>query len=177
MTQKSNGFVAYEYQEVSVEQRYLAYCLDGYACFGWQVEVAGQGADLQGRVTLRLKRERHILNRVELTRLQRQFEAILREISTLERSRKNHADVAGLCCGLAGTAFMAGSTFAVTAATPIIWLCVVLAIPGFALWGLAYPVYRHALKRRDQEVAPLVERKFDEMYAVCEKAYRLRSEQ
>ena len=75
--------------------------------------------------------------------------------------------------GLAGTVFMGGSTFAITAAEPIVWLCAVLAVPGFILWGAAYPLYRYVQKRRAQEVQPLVEGKLDEMYEVCEKASRL----
>ena len=166
MIEQHAGFVAYESQEHTVEQRYASYYEDNYGCFGWQVE-------LQGRETLRLKRDRHIPNRMELTRLQRQFEAIMEDVRRLEHSVQNQSTIAGLGCGLAGTVFMGGSTFAITAAEPIVWLCAVLAVPGFILWGAAYPLYRYVQKRRAQEVQPLVEGKLDEMYEVCEKASRL----
>ena len=166
MIEQHSGFVAYEYQEHTVEQRYASYYEDNYGCFGGQVE-------LQGRETLRLKRDRHIPNRMELTRLQRQFEAIMEDVRRLEHSVQNQSTIAGLGCGLAGTVFMGGSTFAITAAEPIVWLCAVLAVPGFILWGAAYPLYRYVQKRRAQEVQPLVEGKLDEMYEVCEKASRL----
>ena len=110
---------------------------------------------------------------MELTRLQRQFEAIMEDVRRLEHSVQNQSTIAGLGCGLAGTVFMGGSTFAITAAEPIVWLCAVLAVPGFILWGAAYPLYRYVQKRRAQEVQPLVEGKLDEMYEVCEKASRL----
>ena len=156
-----------------MEQRYASYYEDNYGCFGWQVEQQPHGVELQGRETLRLKRDRHIPNRMELTRLQRQFEAIMEDVRRLEHSVQNQATIAGLGCGLAGTVFMGGSTFAITAAAPIVWLCAVLAVPGFILWGAAYPLYRYVQKRRAQEVQPLVEGKLDEMYEVCEKASRL----
>ena len=173
MIEQHAGFVAYEYQEHTVEQRYASYYEDNYGYFGWQVEQQPHGVELQGRETLRLKRDRHIPNRMELTRLQRQFEAIKEDVRRLEHSVQNQATIAGLGCGLAGTVFMGGSTFAITAAAPIVWLCAVLAVPGFILWGAAYPLYLYVQKRRAQEVQPLVEGKLDEMYEVCEKASRL----
>ena len=127
MIEQHAGFVAYEYQEHTVEQRYASYYEDNYGCFGWQVEQQPHGVELQGRETLRLKRDRHIPNRMELTRLQRQFEAIMNDVRRLEHSVQNQATIAGLGCGLAGTVFMGGSTFAITAAAPIVWLCAVLA--------------------------------------------------
>ena len=173
MIEQHAGFVAYEYQEHTVEQRYASYYQDNYGCFGWQVEQQPHGVELQGQETLRLKRDSHIPNKTELTRLQRQFEAIMEDVRRLEHSVQNQATIASLGCGLAGTVFMGGSTFAITAATPIVWLCAVLAVPGFVLWGAAYPLYQYVQKRRAQEVQPLVEGKLDEMYEVCEKASRL----
>ena len=173
MIEQHAGCVAYEYQERTVEQRYAPYYKDGYGCFGWQAEQQPRGVELQGRVPLRLRRDRHIPNKMELTRLQRQFEAIMEDVRRLEHSVQNQSTIAGLGCGLAGTVFMGGSTFAITAAEPIVWLCAVLAVPGFILWGAAYPLYRYVQKRRAQEVQPLVEGKLDEMYEVCEKASRL----
>ena len=176
MIEQHAGFVAYEYQEHTVEQRYASYYQDNYGCFGWQVETQPHGAELQGREILHLRRDRHIPNKTELTRLQRQFEAIMEDVRRLEHSVEQRAVIAGLGCGLAGTVFMGGSTFAVTAAMPIVWLCAVLAVPGFLLWGAAYPLYRCVQKRRAQEVQPLVEGKLDEMYEVCEKASSLLEE-
>lgn len=174
MIEQHAGFVAYEYQEHTVEQRYASYYEDGYGYFGWQLETQQpHGVELQGRETLRLKRDRHIPNKTELTRLQRQFEAIMEDVRRLEHSSEHLATMAALGCGMAGTVFMGGSTFAITATTPIVWLCAVLAVPGFILWGAAYPLYRYVQKRRAREVQPLVEGKLDEMYEVCEKASRL----
>ena len=174
MIEQHAGYVAYEYQEHTVEQRYASHDRDNCGCFGWQVEAnKPHGAELPDKVILRLKRDRHIPNRTELTRLQRKFEAIMEDVRRLEGSGERQATVVSLACGLAGTVFMGGSTFAVTAATPIVWLCAVLAVPGFTLWGAAYPLCRYVRKRRTREVQPLVEGKLDEMYEVCEKASRL----
>ena len=134
-------FVSFDYKEAAVERERLSQALDGYACFGWELDRQ-EGAG--GQIRLFLRRDRHILNKAELTRLERQFEACLDAIRALEASVPQRAAMAALAVGLAGTVFLAGATFAVTAAPPVVWLCAVLAVPGFLGWGGAYPVYRRA---------------------------------
>lgn len=69
-----------------------------------------------------------------MTRLQRHFEADMQDIVSLENSKTSLATILALLIGILGTVFMAGSVFAVTAEPPIIWLCILLAIPAFAGW-------------------------------------------
>ncbi len=68
---------------------------------------------------------------------------------------------------------MAGSVFAVTAETPVIWLTVLLGIPGIALWIAAYFGYQLTKRHRTAKVLPLIDAKYDEAYAVCEKAQHI----
>ena len=129
---RDSEFLGYEYKELSVEQSRVSMYLDGYKNFGW---IADDNFDLPkagSMVTLHLKRNRKIMNKMELTRLQRNFEACMNEIETLERSKTANARIASLTAGVLGTAFMAGSTFAAVASPPIIWLCILLAVPGFS---------------------------------------------
>ena len=81
---------------------------------------------------MRLRRERKIINKMELTRLQRNMEACVASIDELERSVTSGATLYAVLLGLVGTAFLAMATFAVVAPEPRILLCVILAIPGFA---------------------------------------------
>lgn len=81
-----------------------------------------------------LRRDRKIVNKMELTRLQRHFGACLRELDQLEESRTARARICAVMTGILGTAFLAGSTFAVTHQPPMVALMVVLAVPGFAGW-------------------------------------------
>lgn len=99
-------------------------------------------------MVLKLKRNRKIVNKVELTRLQRHFEADVQDIISLENSKTSLATIHALVIGILGTAFMVGSVFAVTAEPPIIWLCILLAIPAFAGWILPYFVYKKSRKKR-----------------------------
>lgn len=99
--------------------------------------------------------------------------SLMRQIEMLEKSKMSLAKTVSISVGVAGTIFMAGSTFAVTASPPIIWLCVLLAIPGFAGWILPYFFYKAIVSKRTEIVNPLIEDKYDEAYEICEKGSRL----
>ena len=113
------------------------------------------------------------MNKVELTRLQRHFEADMQDIFSLENSKTSLATILALVIGILGTAFMAGSVFAVTAEPPIIWLCILLAIPAFAGWILPYFVYKKVKEEKIKKVTPYIEEKYDEIYEICEKGHSL----
>ena len=122
---------------------------------------------------LRLKRDRKIINKMELTRLQRNFEACVEQIGHLEREKTSRPSILAITVGILGTAFMAGATFAVTAEPPLIALCIVLAVPGFLGWILPYFLYRAAVRKQTEKITPLIEGKYDEIYEICEKGSRL----
>lgn len=68
---------------------------------------------------------------------------------------------------------MAGSTFAVVHETPIIWLCILLAIPGFIEWILPWFLYQRIRKKQTENLQPLIEAKQEEIYEICEKGHSL----
>lgn len=165
-------FVGYEYKEILVPREQASMYMDCYEAFGWQPEepLCPPGS---GTATLRLKRDRKIINKMELTRLQRQFEACTREIQALERAKTSAATAWALVVGFLGTAFMAGSVFAVTSQPPIYWLCVLLAVPAFAGWVCPCFLYRYLVRQKTENIQPLIEAKQEEIYQVCEKAHSL----
>ena len=110
---------------------------------------------------------------MELTRLQRNFEACVNEIEELEKSKTSAATIYALVIVILGTAFMAGSVFAVTAQPPHIVLCILLAIPGFIGWIIPYFVYEKTVKKQTEKVIQLIEEKYDEIYKICEKGNKL----
>ncbi len=166
-------FESFDYTKVTVAENQMSQYMDGYEHFGWKVDSNVPIEKGMGKVTIHLKRSRTVLNKMELTRLQRHFEACMSEIVALENSTESFAMIAALTSGISGCAFMAGSVFAVTAAKPIIWLMILLAIPGFFLWGIAYPLYKNVKKWRAEKVKPLIEAKLDEAEKVCEKGHAL----
>ena len=127
-------YAGYEYKTVQVEKELFSFYLDSYQCFGWVQDENIPLSSSDGLKSIKLKRDRKIANKMELTRLQRNFEACMNEIRLLEKSKTTAACIYAITAGLIGTAFMAGSVFSITAPTPHIILCILLAIPGFAGW-------------------------------------------
>ena len=112
------NFVGYEYKEIIAESSQVSFLLDGYECFGWELDENMAGSresktqTYQNKAVLHLKRNRKIINKIELTRLQRNFEACIKEIEALEKSKTSTATMYALIVAIIGTAFMAGSVFA-----------------------------------------------------------------
>lgn len=161
------SYVAYEYKEIEAKGERAALLMDCYQSLGWEAE---QG-NAPGKIMLR--RSRKIMNKAELTRLQRNMEACVAEIDAMQKGKTTKASIVSLVLGLIGTVFMAGSVFAVTATPPIIWLCILLAVPAFTLWALAPILYPRMVAKRTKTVNELIEQKYDEIYAICEKGSKL----
>lgn len=179
MDKTQRNYVGYEYKEIMADDSMVSLLLDGYENFGWEVNDSVPESNAGGRpgtrqkVVIRLRRDRKILNKAELTRLQRNFEACVTEIQTLEKRKSSMATVWALILGIIGTAFMAGATFAVTAKPPYIVLCIILAVPGFLGWILPYFLFRRVQRKETERITPLVEAKYDEIYEICEKGNKL----
>lgn len=168
---KGNGFVGYEYKNSTVSRSMESVYADGYVNFGWTLEDTTTSLQNVGSVNLKLKRDRKIRNKAELSRLQRQFEVCANEIESLERSKAAGASVAAFTIGIIGTAFMAGSVFSYLGG--ILSLSILLAVPGFIGWIIPYFCFVNIRRRRTHKVSPLIDKKYDELYEVCEKANTL----
>lgn len=173
VTKGGKDYIGYDYKTVTTDSEKASMYLDAYENFGWIPDDSMPTKQLGGVVTLKLKRDRKILNKMELTRLGQHFEACMDEIGSLENSKTRTATIYSLIIGIIGTAFMAGSVFAVTAETPIIWLCIILGIPGIVGWALPYRLFKFFMQKRTSEVTPLIEQKYDEIHEICEKGNAL----
>lgn len=167
----NNDFVGYEYQDITVKRGMASVYADGYENFGWTAEGTSIPTTKPDSVVMKFKRDRKVRNKAELTRLQRQFDASVQEIQALEFSKYFKASVVAYIIGILGTAFMAGSVFAVT--SNLITLCIVLAIPAFIGWILPYLFYRSISKKKTNQIMPQIDKKYDEIYSICEKANSL----
>lgn len=168
-------FMGYDYKEIAADGERAAFCLDCYENFGWVLDERTQEDGSVGKGKFLLKRERKIVNKMELTRLQRHFEACMDEIKVLEKSKTANATLWAIVVGLIGTALLAGATFAVTHEPPLYVLCAILAVPGFAGWTIPYFLYQKLAAKRSKIVAELVEQKYDEIYEICEQGNKLLS--
>ena len=179
------GHIGYEYRAITVPGELSSLCLDSYPCFGWEVDPNHAQAGRRNNsalpavpgpkdtVTLYFRRVRSISNKAELTRLQRNFDSCIAELGALEQSKATQGMVASLTVGLLGTAFIAGSTFSAVSTPPMIWLTILLAIPGFLGWIIPYFLYRAIVRRKTAQIEPLMEQKYDEINNICQKGCRL----
>lgn len=173
ITKSGKDFVGYEYKEITTDPERASMYLDGYLNFGWIADENIQPSAVMGKVTVKIKRDRKILNKTELTRLQRHFEACMNEISAMEKSKTSDATIWALAIALIGTAFMAGSVMAVTSEPPLLLLCIVLAIPAFMGWIFPIFVYKARVRKKTGLITPQIEQKYDEIYEICEKGNKL----
>lgn len=168
-----NKYISYEYKTISCYDDLDLQYIDSLNCFGWKIdqEKTTQGKD--GSTYYVLKRLRHIVNKTELTRLERNLYSCIKEIDKLNSSIHNHATMIALIIAFIGTAFITGATFAVISDPPHIKLCVILAIPGFIGWTLPYFAYKKCKIEREKKIAIFIEKKQDEIDHICEKALQL----
>lgn len=152
-----------------MDENKVSFLIDGYKNFGWELDenLAND------KKTLQLKPNRKIINKTELTRLQRNFEGCINEIEKLEIAKTSAATIYALVLGMIGTGFMTAFVFAVTAEPPHVFLCVLLAFPGFAVWITLYFVYQRIAAKRTEQLKPIIETKYEEIYKICENGDRL----
>lgn len=170
MNETTNSFIGYEYTTVTVKNDLENMVTDGYANFGWRLENRETFVGA-GTARLKFKRDRKIRNKAELSRLQREFDTHIQEIEDLEASKTAGAQIAALVLGFAGTALLAGATFAYLANR--IPLMILLAIPGFIGWTLPYFLYNGIRRKNTEKAAAVLENQYDATYEICEKANRL----
>jgi len=173
VTRGGNDYIGYDYLTVVADSEKASMYLDAYKSLGWMSDESMPVKQFGNTVTMKLKRDRKILNKTELTRLQQHFESCLDDIESLENSKTRTATVYSITIGIIGTAFMAGSVFAVTNEPPLILLCILLGIPGIVGWALPYRLFKYFVKKRSAEVSPLIEQKYDQIYEICEKGNAL----
>jgi len=170
-TNTDNSFVGYEYRDITVSHDMESLYMDSYQNFGWKLDNTSTSFIGFSSVSMKFKRDRKIRNKAELTRLQRQFDACVNEIISMEKSKETSAGIVAITVGLIGTAFLAGATFSYLSS--LIFLCVVLAIPGFVGWILPYFLHNATRRKRATKITPLIESKYDEIYEICERANSL----
>ena len=160
-------FIGYEYKELPVKTKFESLYVDGYNNFGWDLEDIRPSRNYD-EVILKLKRDRKIRNKTEITRLQRQFDACALEIKKMENSKLLLPSAVAFSLGLLGCALMAGAVFSYLGG--LIFLNILLGIPAIACWVAPYFVYNKLAYKKNLEIDPLIEEKYDEIYEVCKKA-------
>ncbi|WP_321388062.1 hypothetical protein [uncultured Enterococcus sp.] len=171
MEDRNTDFIGYEYKESTVGGSMEMLFVDSYTSLGWQLVETTTSMHGHGKVALRFKRDRKIRNKGELNRLQRKLDELIEEIERLEFSKITKAAAVAYIVGIVGTAFMAGSVFLYLAG--MLLPSIILAIPGFLGWIVPYLLYRSIRQQKTNEINPIIEQRYDEIYRTCEQASTL----
>jgi hypothetical protein len=171
INKNEKNFIGYEYKDVPVSRSMQTEYTDGYLNFGWTLEAVSPSVQRYSVVVLKFKRDRKIRNKMELTRLQRQFDSCVSEIKRLEQSKVIVASAVAYLIGLVGTALMAGAVFSRLGG--MLALSIILAVPAFIGWIIPYFCFTAIQTKKTAEIDPLIDQKYDELYEVCEKAHSL----
>lgn len=181
---KAKDFVAYEYLSMNVRSEKEPLYIDCYENLGWMLISDNALVDkddyyinnysLSNRlVNIKFKRDRKINNKGKLLSLQRKAESILKEIENLEREPWTISFICSLTIGMIGTIFLAISVFAITAINPLYMISILTGAVGIIGWILPYFVYKNVKTKKEQENTSLIDKKYDDLYAVLEQAKKL----
>ncbi len=163
--------VTYEYTTIRAMRDLESLYQDTYRNFGWIVDGYGSSLPNTGAVILKLKRPRRIKNRPQVVELQRKAERALTEIAALEKSKGTAAFAKSVTIGIIGSAFLAGSVFAIEADN---WgLSIPLGVIGLIGWLAGYLAYGRVKARRIATVTPLIDHQYDIVYEAAEQAAHL----
>ena len=171
MENTTNNYIGYEYVNIFVRNDMELFYEDNYPCFGWILEKVSMQLPGSLFVELRFKRNRKIRNRMELTRLQKQFDFIVKKIAKQERAKSSTATALSITIALIGTAFITLSVFAYIG--DMAWLCILFSVPGIVGWVIPYPCFKKIYRKKSEQIKPLIEKNYDDIYKVCEKAHDL----
>lgn len=201
LTKNENGFVGYEYAEVTVPRSMEGLWTDSYKSFGWNLTRSGPTVvkpvwgpirlmvaplalipgspfakvmtyrDSAHEVVLTFKRDRSIANKAELVRAQSQFEAYANEIARLEKSTGKAASAVAYTIGGIGTGLMAGSVFSLLAGA-LLW-CIALGAVGIIGWILPAFVQRKMRSAKEKSVEIANGDRYDSIYDICAKGNAL----
>ena len=193
-------FVAYEYKNVHVTQDSAGMYVDCMGNFGWELvendgyniqedlfsiqspanlgrsianaaQTYGETADAVPTFTLKFKRDRHMENKQQLEKLEREYEEALSAIKSMER--RNNAQTMGvsLGTGIIGAVFIGLSVYNFISSNII--LGVLLAAVGVIGWTIGFFSNRKIGNKKSAQSEPYVQEQLNIVYNVCEKAHAL----
>ena len=97
----NNQYMSYDYKELNIYNDLDLRRLDALECFGWVIDENKSVAQKK----YILKRLRHIVNKTELTRLERNLDSCFCEIVELQKSVRSYALTIVLTIAMIGTIF------------------------------------------------------------------------
>ena len=147
-------FIGYEYQERVVEKKYEPVYLDAYPNFGWVIDQHHKSTQNPNNIMLHMKRNRDLVNRIEIKRLENKFQATMNEIIKIEKRNQLIPTIQACLVGLFGTALIVGAFFIHNVSS-------------------LYLIYKTQFEKRTHHNQDSVESKYDAIYDLTKRAHQL----
>ncbi|MGM9942031.1 MAG: hypothetical protein ACI32N_08615 [Bulleidia sp.] len=160
----------YEYMQVQATQQDIDAYLTCYACFGWEKSEVTKLYENPLTVTIMFRRDRRLINRMELTRLQKNFEACALEIETLEQSIVSNATMYALTVAMAGVACGAVALYSLI---HHILIGMIMFVPFLFCVIQPYFIYRRTIREKRKELQPVIDGKKEEIRTICDRGSAL----
>ena len=184
-----NGFIGYEYKNITVKRDAVSIYADCLKNFGWDLieehdfhnypvnsdiaNVHQHTATTDGleMVSLKFKRDRNISKKIEINRLERTCEEALSAIDKLEEKSKAYSMGIALGSGIIGTGFLCLAIYNFMSANPGLGLG--LALIGAAGWAVGLFAHRKVSKKESTKTEPMIEEQINIAYGACAQALAL----
>ena len=166
-------FRNYEYMTVSTGMGSVGETVNRYASLGWEPDGRRDGLL---NATLTFRRDRSIKGKERLNRLQICIEDNVEGIRMLEESKSKGSMIFALAFGIAAALlFGGGMSLIMFSTTPVVlWAIIVgvsMGVIGGVLAAINYPIFVRLVKRKTARVNPIIEKKREEIFTLCQEAH------
>lgn len=172
--EKEKNFVMYDYITKEVPSAKVAMYQDAYESFGWEITSNNRGFGDMNTVTFR--RDRKIVNKQELNKLQKRIDDSFTNIDKLERQKTAKGLISSLVLGIIGTLILGGGMSLCLLnpdSLPLFIAGIAIGLVGLAVCGVTYPIYTVSARKRTAVLNPIIEEQYDTVANLCEEAYAL----
>lgn len=188
----------YEFKQIVVSSRLEQQWKEGYAKFGWKLVKSApekikpvwgpvcimlsplsriplsnvvKEYESGDRTSLKFKRDKDIVHKNELNRLQGYFENALWEVEHMEKTKMAAAYMSGALGGVVGSVFMALAVFSFIAGNTLGGAG--LAVPAVIAWILGAICFNLVKNGREKKIETENQVKSEVIDDICEKAHLL----
>lgn len=163
-------FVTYEYVTKTVKAKDQAKAADMYEAFGW--EVTSSSSVFLDNVTLSLKRDRKQKHKAELTKLERQAEAVSDTLNSLEQAKTLSESIFAYVFGIISVLVLGGGmclTMLISGNIPAFIGGITLGVIGIAMCVINYPVYKNMVVKKTKKLLPVIDSNEEKLANILEK--------
>lgn len=173
--QEEKKAITYDYKTVRVQRSMEAMLTDAYENLGWEVtntQMAGVGTN---NVDISFKRDRKVVNKQELNKLQFKIDDTLEKIRKIQNQKGNAGVPEGIATGVVGALVLGGGMSMVMVLSGTAYLIggIVLGVVGIGIGLLGWLVDNKIQKKKLAKLEPQYQEELDKLSDLCEEANKL----